>query len=161
MRVLVFGLGVALLFILAGCAGTTGAVDTERKTPPDVVVIVNGNTYETVRGSFCWKNKNQTGCEDHSGSIELLADEEPIIVAPGEEIIINISDGLEPDEYSVDFSLTDQYENFVVLAVDNKFSAPTEEGLYYFSYFAKWEKKAYDGDAYYAFLIEVDESARE
>ncbi|KPB05097.1 hypothetical protein [Bacillus sp. CHD6a] len=161
MRVLVIGLGVAMLFILSGCTGPTGVDDAEWMTPPEAVVIVDGDTYETVRGSFCWSNKRQGGCEDHSGSVDLLANKEPIIVAPGEEITIDIPDGPEPSEYSVDFSLTDQYENIVVLAVENKFSAPTEEGLYYFSYFARWENKTYDGDAYYAFLIEVDKSARE
>ncbi|TYS68854.1 hypothetical protein FZC76_07915 [Sutcliffiella horikoshii] len=137
MRLLVFGLGVGMLLILAGCAGMSGAVDSDRMTPPEAVVIVDEDTYETVRGSYCWSNNRQGVCEDHSGSVDLLADKEPIIVAPGEEITIDIPDGPEPSEYSVDFSLTNQYENFVVLAVNNKFSAPTEEGLYYFSYFAR------------------------
>ncbi|MEA3322074.1 MAG: hypothetical protein U9Q88_18940 [Bacillota bacterium] len=161
MRVLISLLGFVIILLLTGCSGMSGAVDTERITPPEAVVIIDGDTYETVRGSFCWSNKRQGVCEDYSGSVGLLADKEPIIVAPGEEITIDIPDGPEPSEYSVDFSLTDQYENIVVLAVENKFSAPTEEGLYYFSYFARWKNKAYDGDAYYAFLIEVDESARE
>ena len=158
MRYLYFWMGIAILFILAGCNAVTGTVDPEKMNPPDVVVKINGDTYETVRGSFCWSNNRQGVCEEYAGSVELLADKEPIVAAPGEEVTIDIPNGVVPYEYSVDFSLTNQYENHVILAVDHKFTAPKEEGLYYFSYFARWKNK---GNAFYAFLIEVDESARE
>lgn len=74
-----FGFISALLFvfILSG----SGDTSTENNglygdTPPKVKVEIDGESYETILGSYCWKiSKGKAECVDTAGPVELLKDE--------------------------------------------------------------------------------------
>lgn len=139
-----------ILLILSGCVngGMSGA------KPPKVYIEIEGETHETTLGTYCWGNT----CVDTVGPIEILEGKDPIKIKPGETISVEMNYEPKPNEFHV-LQMSDGMETEVTLQ-DNHFTAPTEQGIYYYSYGAWWmdekEENVSNGDAFYAFVLEVE-----
>ncbi|MBS8263788.1 hypothetical protein DYI25_04935 [Mesobacillus boroniphilus] len=134
---------------LVGCSnnGLSGA------EPPGAFVKIGNEKFETDLGTYCWK----ATCVDTAGPVERLEGKEPIIVKKGETISFEMDYDPKPNEIHL-IQYNDNQEK-EVMVTDNKISAPTEPGIYYYSYGVWWmdEKEAHvsHGDAFYAFVLEV------
>lgn len=150
MKKWVFMVTVLLGLTLVGCSngGLTGS------KPPKTNITVGNETNETVLGSYCWGS----GCSDTAGPQELLEGKETIKVKPGEKITIVMNYKPKPNEIYV--TQIDENEETEVEIKNNGFKAPTEKGVYYYAYSVWWmdskEKNLAHGDAFYAFVLEVD-----
>ncbi|WP_139311066.1 hypothetical protein [Paenisporosarcina indica] len=123
--------------------------------PPKVLVEIGNETYETILGTYCWKDT----CVDTADSIEILEGTETIKVKPGETISFVMDYEPQPSE----IHLSEFRENQITVdieAIDNHFTAPTQKGTYYYSYGVWWmkekEENVSNGDAFYAFVLEVN-----
>jgi len=136
--------------ILAGCSndGLSGV------KPPKTFVEVGSERVETVLGTYCWSSM----CVDTAGPIELMEGKETIKVQPGETITMVMDYEPQPSETSLYMYQESQETEVDVL--DNQFTAPTEKGIYYYSYGVWWmsekEENVSYGDAFYAFALEVE-----
>lgn len=143
---------------LVGCSnnGTTGKEMTGEK-PPIAFIKIDNETYETKLGSYCWKGRTESTCVDTAGPIELLENVNPIQVQPGEEVAFEMKYEPKPSEFHV-LQIKENKETDVVVE-DNHFTAPMEKGVYYYSYGVWWmdkkEANVSNGDAFYAFVLEV------
>ena len=150
MKKWVFMVTVLLGITLVGCSngGLTGS------KPPKTNITVGNETYETVLGSYCWRSE----CADTAGPLELLEGKEPVKVKAGEKISIVMDYTPKPNEFY--FSQIDDNEETEVEINNNGFKAPMEKGVYYYVYSLWWmddkEKNLSHGDAYYAFVLEVN-----
>ncbi|MGG3891755.1 hypothetical protein [Metabacillus fastidiosus] len=83
--------------ILNGCSnnGMTG------EKPPDVMLKANNKTYETILGSYCWTGGMEGVCVDTIGPVEILEDENPVQVKPGEKVILEMDYEPKPNESHV------------------------------------------------------------
>lgn len=121
--------------------------------PPKVLIAVDNKTYEALLGTYCWGNT----CVDTIGPVEMLEDEEPIRVKPGETISLMMDYEPKPNEFYVE-QMSEGEEKEIVVQ-DNQFTAPSEEGIYYYVYGAWWMDEEVEnlshGDAFYAFALEV------
>ncbi|RDW16437.1 hypothetical protein CWR48_16870 [Oceanobacillus arenosus] len=100
------------------------------------MVEVGNKSYEAPLGSYCWGKNGQSTCVDTVGPKELLKGKEPIKVKPGEKIILEMNDEPQPNQVQVlQISENDEVE---VSVKDNRFSAPLQEGVYYYSYGVWW-----------------------
>ncbi|QUW20277.1 hypothetical protein JSQ81_10335 [Sporosarcina sp. Marseille-Q4063] len=145
-----------LLFLgigLTGCSSEAESMSGEK--PPKTVVKIGNETYATVLGSYCWKNM----CADTVGPHKLLEGKDPIKVNRGEKITIVMNYNPQPNEIYLG-KMDNENDDTEVKMENNRFTAPTEEGIYYYIYSVFWmdEKEANvsHGDAYYAFSIEVN-----
>jgi hypothetical protein len=135
--------------ILAGCSnnGLSGF------KPPAVFVKIGDDKFETDLGTYCWK----ATCVDTAGPVERLKGVEPVIVKAGETISFFMDYEPKPNKIHLIYFKDDQEKETKV--ADNRFTAPTQEGIYYYSYGVWWmdEKDEHlsHGDAFYAFVIEV------
>ncbi len=134
---------------LLGCSNN----DVSGEKPPKVFMEIGNETYETILGTYCWGNM----CVDTVGPVEMLEDEEPIRVKPGEIISLTMNYEPKPNEfYVVQMSKSGEKE---ITVQDNYFIAPTEKGIYYYYYAVRWMDKEVEnlshGDAFYAFALEV------
>ena len=149
LLLLVLFLGSSLM----GCSSNDKSMSGDK--PPKTVVEIGGETYETVLGSYCWKKM----CVDTVGPPELLEGKDPIKVKPGEKITIVMNYNPKPNEVYLGQMINDN-DSTEVNMENNRFTAPTEKGIYYYTYSVWWkdkkEKNLSHGDAYYAFVIEVD-----
>ncbi|MFJ7935114.1 hypothetical protein [Sporosarcina sp. NPDC096371] len=143
---------VVLAFVglnLMGCSNN----DISGEKPPKVFIGVGDDTYETKLGTYCWGNT----CVDTAGSIEMLADKEPIEVSPGETLSLVMDYEPKPNEFYV-VQVSGEEETDVTVQ-DSRFNAPTEQGIYYYTYGAWWKDEEVEnlsrGDAFYAFALEV------
>ncbi len=156
-------LGILLgLFIVSGCTNPLNGKSEMKLTgdqPPNVVVEVDGEDYETTLGSYCWESssKGNSICVDTAGPKELVKDKEPIQIKAGQQITLKMDYTPKPNK----IHLT-QIKNDVETEIemrDNQFTVPNEKGIYFYSYGVWWmdEKVEYTskGDAFYAFVIEV------
>ncbi|KAA0547177.1 hypothetical protein FZW96_14500 [Bacillus sp. BGMRC 2118] len=115
--------------------------------PPPVTVKVGNKKYKTTLGTYCWK----LICADAVGYQELLKDEDPIVVKPGEKLSFNMEYKLKPDKISVIERHSN--EDREVPIKNDRIVAPSEKGIYYYFYSADWSNS---GDAGYVFFIEVE-----
>ncbi|MEB2298889.1 hypothetical protein LAV72_04535 [Lysinibacillus xylanilyticus] len=143
---------VALLVLsITGCSNTNGL---SREKPPKVFINIENKKFETTLGTYCW----QTGCVDTAGPVELLEGKKPIKVKSGEKITLEMDYESKPNEFYV-AQMSGNKETEVVVK-DNRFTAPTQRGVYYYTYGVWWmdEKEANvsNGDAFYAFALEVE-----
>lgn len=149
LLLLVLFLGSSLI----GCSSNDKAMSGEE--PPKTVVEIEGETYETVLGSYCWKNM----CVDTIGPPELLEGKDPTKVNPGEKITIVMDYNPKPNEVHMEQMVNDNDSKEVKMD-NNQFAAPTEKGVYYYTYSVWWndekEKNVSHGDAFYSFAIEVN-----
>lgn len=141
---------VLLVLTMLGCSngGITGS------KPPKTNITVGNETYETVLGSYCWSSK----CVDTGGPLELLEGKETIKVKPGEKVSIVMDYKPKPNEFYV--VQIDDNEETEIKTKNNRFKAPKEKGIYYYAYSVWWmddkEKNLSHGDAFYAFVLEVN-----
>lgn len=143
---------VAMLFVgltLFGCSND----DISGENPPKVFIEIGKEKYETILGTYCWENT----CIDTVGPIEILKDEEPIRVKPGEIISLTMNYEPKPNEFSV-MQMSKDGEQVGTIQ-DNQFTVPDEKGIYYYYYATRWKDQQQEnvshGDAYYAFALEV------
>jgi len=139
------------LTIITGCSNTTGL---SGEKPPNAFIEIENKKFETTLGTYCWQN----GCVDTAGPVELLESQKPIKVQSGETITLVMDYEIKPNEFHV--AQISGNKETEVMVKDNRFTAPTQRGVYYYSYSVWWrvEKEANvsNGDAFYAFVIEVE-----
>ena len=149
LLLLVLFLGIGL----TGCSSEAKSMLGEK--PPKTVVEIGNDTHATVLGSYCWKAM----CADTVGPHKLLGGKDPIKVNPGEKITIVMDYNPQPNEVYVG-KMDNENDDTEVKFENNRFTAPTEKGVYYYIYSVSWmdEKEANlsHGHAYYAFVIEVN-----
>lgn len=140
---------------VTGCAEQE---TVEEQKPPLVSIEIDGETFETTTGSYCWGDSNSSTCVDKVGPVELLEDKKPIKVTPGEKITFAMD--YEPKPNEVDVTRMDNNKETGVKVENNQIAAPIKKGVYYYSYDVRWmdekEKNVSHGDATYAFVLEVD-----
>lgn len=150
MKKWLIGLLAFMLFILMGCSlnGMTGS------QPPKARIEVGEKSYETRLGTYCWKRT----CVDTAGSVELLKGKTPVKVKPNEEVRFVIDYEPKPNEISLTQWKYGQEKEVNVKG--NRFLAPKEKGIYYYDYGVWWmdekEENLSNGDAFYAFVLEVE-----
>ncbi|MBG9453761.1 hypothetical protein ABE61_06600 [Lysinibacillus sphaericus] len=134
------------LTIISGCSNT--------EEPPKAFIEIENKKFETTLGTYCWQNR----CVDTAGPVELLEGQTPIKVKSGENITLGLDYETKPNKFHV-AQISGNKETEVVVK-DNRFTAPTQRGVYYYSYGVWWidEKEANvsNGDAFYAFVLEVE-----
>ncbi|RKJ26985.1 hypothetical protein D7X33_43085, partial [Butyricicoccus sp. 1XD8-22] len=100
---------------------------------------------------------NKSTCVDTAEPVELLKNENPIQVKAGEEITFEMDYEPKPNEFHV--IQTNENNETEIVMEDNHFTAPMEKGVYYYSYGVWWmdkkEANVSNGDAFYAFVLEV------
>ena len=145
---------ILLGLTLMGCSNN--GMDGEK--PPKVQIEIGDERYETTLGTYCWNGSGDSACVDTAGPVDLLAGKEPIKVKPGEKISFVMDYELKPNEMTV-VQIHDNKESDVVIK-GNGITAPTEKGVYYYSYGVWWldekESNVSQGDASYVFVLEVD-----
>lgn len=146
---------IALLIIgftltLIGCSNNELSGDK----PPKVLIEIGTAEYETILGTYCWNGT----CADTAGPLDLLKGSEPIQVKPGEKISFIMDYEPKPNETKV-VQIHNNKESTVVVD-ENQINAPMEKEVYYYSYGVWWmdekEPNVSHGDAFYAFVIEVN-----
>ena len=150
------------VFIVSGCNGvfiknTDGSGNLSGNKPPIVNIEMDGVKHETKLGSYCWESNGKAECVDTAGPVELLADDEPIQIKSGEQITLTMDYTPKPNEMHL--SQIKNHEEIEIEIKDQKFTAPDEKGIYYYSYGVWWmdekEENVSHGDAFYAFVLEV------
>ncbi|WP_042150519.1 membrane lipoprotein lipid attachment site-containing protein [Paucisalibacillus sp. EB02] len=140
-----------LMVILAGCntSGSDNGGQNEDK-PPHAYIEIDGERYDTVLGTYCWKN----GCVDTAGAKDLLEGKSPIPVEAGTKVTFWMD--YEPMPNEVHLNQTSETGEVEVSVTDHTFTVPDEEGLYYYDYGVWWsDGDVSDGDAFYAFALLV------
>jgi len=150
MNKYLFGILVLISFILMGCSKE----EMSGGKPPEVTINIGNENYETKLGTFCWR----ASCVDTAGPVELLKGKAPIKVNPGEKISFSMEYEPKPNvSHLMEFTESNENE---VLIEENSFTAPSQKGIYYYSYGVWWmddkEENVSNGDAFYAFVIEVE-----
>ena len=155
-------LGVLFIgLILSGCNGSnnksTGGILSGDK-PPNVIVEIDGEGYESILGSYCWDiSKGTSKCVDTAGSVDLLKDKEPIKVKAGENITLRMDYTPKPSE--IHFTQINNGNQTEIELDDNQFMAPDEKGVYFYDYGVWWMDEKIEntshGSSSYAFAIEV------
>ncbi|MEH6944734.1 hypothetical protein [Bacillus sp. JJ722] len=127
------------------------------KKPPKVFIELNDERFETVLGTYCWKSGNDGICVDKAGPKELLEGKKPVRVKAGEKVKLVMDFEPKPNEIHLT-QISGEKETEVELT-SQQFTVPNEKGLYYYSYGVWWmdekEKNVSNGDAFYAFALEV------
>lgn len=145
------------ILLLVGCSNNTEF----GSNPPKVTVEVDGETYDTELGSYCWQGgaKGSGECVDKAGPEELLNGKQPIVVQPEDELAIQVDLKRQPDEVELEQVKNNQSTNISGFK-NMRFTTPKEKGTYFYAFRADWtnqkEKNTSDGDAWYAFHIRVE-----
>ena len=86
----------------------------------------------------------------------MLKDSETIKVEPGQTVKFMMD--FEPPPTTINLTTLNENEEEISIELqDVHFSAPSQKGIYYYSYSSKWQKDELSiGDAHYAFALEVD-----
>ena len=146
-KLLFFALFIGVL--LSGCNQET----VFSSKPPNMYIEVDGEQYETKLGTYCWTK----GCVDTVGPQELLQGKEPIQVTASEKITLQLQGDLKNTEFHLALASGEAYKE--VPLEEYTFLAPIEPGMYYYSAGVWWkdpkEENVSKGDAFYAFVIEV------
>lgn len=151
-----------IALIVSGCSdsynkGTTEIISGDQ--PPNVIVEVEGEMYETVLGSYCWDSSNgELECVDtFAGSVDLLKDKEPIQIKAGEKIVLKMD--YTPKPSKIHFTQITNGKQSEIELNDNQFMAPDDKGIYFYDYGVWWMDEKIEntslGSASYAFAIEV------
>lgn len=150
------------VFILGGCNGvfiknTDGNGNLSGNKPPIVNIEIDGEKHETKLGSYCWESNGKAECVDTAGPVDLLEDDEPIQIESGEQITLAMDYTPKPNE--IHLSQIKNNDDMEIEIKNQKFTAPEEKGIYYYSYGVWWidekEENVFHGDAFYAFVLEV------
>ncbi|WP_042349320.1 hypothetical protein [Bacillus massiliigorillae] len=139
--------------LLVGCSSES----LPGKKPPDVFIEWNKEKFETVLGTYCWNSGKNDVCVDTTGPKDLLEGKKRLRVKAGDRLKLVMDYEPKPNEISLT-QMSGEQEKKVVMT-NQYFTAPTEKGLYYYSYSVWWmdekEKNVSKGDAHYAFALEV------
>ncbi|WP_075980145.1 hypothetical protein [Bacillus massilinigeriensis] len=149
---------VLIVITIVGCSKSESSTNEMTGSKPPIAMIKIGEeTFLTKLGSYCWTLRNKSTCVDTAGPVELLKNENPIQVKAGEEITFEMDYEPKPNEFHV-IQINENNETEIVME-DNHFTAPMEKGVYYYSYGVWWmdkkEANVSNGDAFYAFVLEV------
>jgi hypothetical protein len=140
---------------IMGCSNNNGLSGVK---PPKAFIEIDNKKFETTLGTYCWQGDRKAECVDTGGPVELLEGKGPIKVKSGENITFVMDYEPKPNEFHV-VQISNNKETEVMVK-DNRFTAPTQSGVYYYSYGVWWmdEKEANlsHGDAFYAFILEVN-----
>jgi hypothetical protein len=151
-RLLILVIFIGLILIGCSNEGLSGG------KPPKAFVEIDNERFETTLGTYCWQGGGKGTCIDTAGPIELLEGKKPIQVKPGENLTFVMDYEPKPNEFHV-VQMSENKETEVVVK-DNHFTAPTQKGVYYYSYGVWWmdekEENLSHGDAFYAFVLEVN-----
>lgn len=155
MKKLIAILLFSLVFTVNGCSNVPAKDDKmQGDKPPDAYIEIDNEHYKMGRGSYCWNGT----CIDVAGPVELLADEMPIQVQPGDEITFKMDFTPKPNE--IQLSEIRNEEETEIKVVNNHFTAPNEKGIYYYLYGVWWMDDNAENvslaDAFYAFALEVE-----
>ncbi|WP_217587472.1 hypothetical protein [Lentibacillus saliphilus] len=155
MKQLTIGVVLLVVGILTGCQLIGGGDSPlSGNQPPEVYVKISNEKHPTMLGTYCWSGE----CVDTVGPVELLKGQAPLPVQPGEPITLGMNFSPKPNELHL-LQIKDGKETEVDIA-NNRFTAPTEPGVYYYSYGVWWmdaeEENVAHGDAFYAFAVEVE-----
>lgn len=143
MKQYITGLLFLSLFFIVGCS----QLEESSGSPPAAFVHAGEQTEEMVLGTYSWDGR----IVDAVGPVDLLEDKNPIIVKPKETVTFSVDSEVEPNSTSLEVI---DGEIIKEISLDgDSFTAPAEEGIYYYSFGALWEEK----DAFYAFALEVVE----
>ncbi|WP_341462621.1 hypothetical protein [Heyndrickxia oleronia] len=149
------GLFLILLFSLVGCSSEVSKHKDAQ--PPSASIHIGEKNYKTKLGTYCWSSNNKGVCVDTAGPVELLKDQKPIHTKPGETIQFVMDYKPQPNQFHV--VQINEDEELEIPVKNNQFTAPTQKGIYYYSYGVWWmdkkDKNLSHGDAFYAFAIEV------
>lgn len=150
----IVGIIFLLLLFIVGCAKDKDLPDN----PPKMFIKIGEKSYETILGTYCWSNGSGKGiCVDKAGPEDLLEGKKPISVKQDEKIHIVMKDP-KPNETHL-LIVNGNIEKEVKI-IENQFSVPKEKGIYYYSFGTWWkdnnDENVSNGDAYYAFAIEVE-----
>lgn len=148
------------VFTISGCGDTsTESNGLSGDSPPDMRIEIDGESYKTELGSYCWDDsRGKAECVDTGGPKELLEDEEPIQIKAGQQIKLNMDYTPKPNEVHLSKIDNDDEMEMEMEIIDNQFTAPNEKGTYFYSYSVWWmdeEENFSHGSAYYAFAVEV------
>jgi hypothetical protein len=149
---------VLITIMNAGCSkGESSINGMTGSNPPIAKIKIGKETFSTKLGSYCWIVGSKSTCVDTAGPVELLKNEKPIRVKAGEEVTFEMD--YEPKPNEVHVTQVNENKETDVLVEDNHFTAPMEKGIYYYSYGVWWmdkkEANVSNGDAFYAFVLEV------
>lgn len=151
---LTFLLGMTVM--LAGCGVSISSELTGDK-PPETKIQIGDRIYPTVLGTYCWSSKLKSECVDTAGPEGLLEGKVPIAVESGEEVELVMNYEPLPNEIHLSQMISDIETKVEV--ENHRFTAPTEQGVYYYYYGVWWmdetEENVSNGDAFYAFALEV------
>ena len=144
---------------IAGCSKSESSTNKLTGSKPPIAMIKIGKeVFPTKLGSYCWKGLRESTCADTAGPVELLENVNPIQVQPGSEITFEMD--YEPKPNKVHVIQINENKETDVLVEDSHFTAPLEKGIYYYSYSVWWmdkkEVNVSNGDAFYAFVLEVE-----
>ena len=150
-----------VLVILVGCfliGCSNNDNEMTREKPPKVLLDIGNEKYETKLGAYCWKETKKAICVDTVGPVKLLEGKDPIKVNPGETISFLMDYEPKPTEFAVEQIINNKESDVEIK--DNQIKAPMQKGVYYYSYGVRWkdenDSNVSNGDAFYAFVIEVD-----
>ncbi|WP_047985563.1 lipoprotein [Ornithinibacillus californiensis] len=146
---------IIIMFILSGC-NTPGQINSSSQgdKPPNAYIEIDGERFDTKLGTYCWKSLGYAECVDTAGPKQLLMDEDPIQVEAGATVMFGMD--YKPMPNKVHLTQSSKDGEMDVTVTDHTFTAPDEEGLYYYYYGVWWENgNVSDGDAFYAFALEV------
>ncbi|MFD1736350.1 hypothetical protein ACFSCX_07210 [Bacillus salitolerans] len=157
---------VIVLLALIGCSNevlSEGNLPiTENKIvhkakPPNVYIETGNSRLETTLGTYCWHVEGKGTCVDTVGPIDLLKGKKPLVVKAGEKIHFVMDYEPKPNKFHL-LQIHNNSEEEVEVK-NEQFLAPTEKGIYYYSYGVWWlnqnNANVSKGDAFYAFVIEV------
>lgn len=141
---------------LIGCSNNDNEMTGEK--PPKVSLEIGDEKYDTKLGTYCWKEDGKGLCVDTAGPVKLLEGKDPIKVKPGETISFLMDYEPKPTEFTVEQFINNKVSDVEI--IDNEIKAPMKKGVYYYSYGVWWkdekDSNVSNGDAFYAFVIEVD-----
>lgn len=152
-----FIMSLSILFLLTSCNERPDKGMVGEK-PPNAMVKIDNQFYETTLGTYCWSTKNQGLCVDTIGPVELLEGKEPISVKPGDAIKLVMDYEPLPNQFHVTQISGDKRTE--VELKGSVFSAPTKKGIYYYHYGVWWMDEKVEnlsnGSAFYNFVIEIN-----
>jgi len=145
--------------LLTGCQNSfsTQAKSQELAGPPEPIIAWKGKSAATVPTASCWSYENEAHCTDMAAPPEIVGElkPKPLQVKPGATLSVTYTEA--PTENSLRVTQwigTKQIEQ--LLENGNQWKAPDQPGWYLFDVHGQWKQ----GDAGYAFVIEVQDSLR-
>jgi hypothetical protein len=118
--------------------------------PPTPIIKAGITNIASTEGSYCWNGFLYAQCVDkiYTSALDMADNYNPKVVAANEKITIKFRK--KPSEAIEVFFISKGSSEKVPL-INNKFDAPSESGIYYYSVTTRWKQ----GGGNYGFSIEV------